>query len=1345
MPYSYLWSNTATTASITGVAAGTYSVTITDNNGCTDSGSSTITEPASLVAATVVDSNASCNGLSDGGATASATGGTMPYSYLWSNTATTASITGVAAGTYTVTITDNNGCTSTSSSTITEPASLVAASVVDSNVTCNGLSDGGMTASASGGTSAYTYSWSNGATTASITGVTAGTYSVTITDANGCTDSASGTVTEPATLVAALVVDSNVSCNGLSDGGATASATGGTMPYSYLWSNTATTASITGVSAGTYSVTITDNNGCTDSGSSTITEPASLVAASVVDSNISCNGLSDGGATASATGGTMPYSYLWSNTATTASITGVAAGTYTVTITDNNGCTSTSSSTITEPATLVAASVVDSSVTCNGLSDGGATASATGGTMPYNYLWSNTATTASITGVSAGTYTVTITDNNGCTSTSSSTVTEPATLIAATVADSMISCNGLSDGGATASATGGTMPYNYLWSNTATTASITGVTAGTYSVTVTDNNGCTNQTSVTITQPATLFTQTNVASTINCYGGNDGQITSTTSGGTTPYSYNWSTGAATSGISNVSVGAYTVTVTDANGCTLTRTQTIAQPDSLSSTFASTSDVSCNGNNDGAIDLSVTGGTSPYTFNWSNSATTEDLATITAGTYTVTITDANGCTLVKSTMISEPDALASDNISVDNVSCNGGNDGSIVIDFIGGTEPYNYLWSTGSIATSATGLSAGTYTVTVTDDNGCTISVSETITEPTLLTASASLGNDVSCNAGTDGSASATSTGGTTPVTYAWSNGATGEDLTGVAAGTYTVTVTDNNGCTATDVVSISEPSAISASVAIDSNVTCNSLSNGGLTVSATGGTGNLSFTWSNGANTAEITGLAAGTYTVTITDDNSCTEVLSEVITEPATLTANAAVDSNVTCATFSDGGATVSANGGTAPYSYVWTNSATTASITGVTANTYTVTVTDNNGCSTTTNVTIGEPNPLLVNIDTDSIVTCNGLANGGVTARASAGTAPYNFAWSTGETSASITQLAAGTYSVTITDANGCVISDEITMTEPTVVSATAVVDSTVKCNGLADGGATVTANGGTAPYTYDWSNGDNTSTISGLVAGVYTVEVTDANGCTDEASISISQPSALNMTTAIEDAIDCYGFTGEISASADGGTRPYNYNWNNGATAIINSNIDAGSYTVTVTDANGCSLVRTQNITQPDSLMLTAVIEPENFQGDGRIDLTVTGGTGTYNYDWDNDQAGDFDDNQDLNTLPTGDYQVIVEDVNGCRDTATYFVPTNVSTLPILEGDAINVFPTPTAGVLNIEHDGLTINQIFIYSMEGRIVYQSNTSQNQIDISNLERATYFMEIHTDKGVVQKRIIRR
>jgi hypothetical protein len=281
---------------------------------------------------------------------------------------------------------------------------------------------------------------------------------------------------------------------------------------------------------------------------------------------VSCNGFYDGGATASATGGTAPYTYSWNNSATTASITGVGAGTYSVTITDANGCTDNTNVTITQPTSLVASAIVDSTVACNGYSNGGATASASGGTAPYSYIWSNSATTASITGVTAGTYSVTITDANGCSDNSSVTITEPTSLAASAIVDSMVTCNAYSNGGATASASGGTAPYTYSWNNSATTASITGVGAGTYSVTITDANGCTDNTSVTITQPTALQATASVDANATCVDNTDGKVSVIVSGGTTAYNYLWNTGATTNTASNLGIGKYYVDVTDMQGC-----------------------------------------------------------------------------------------------------------------------------------------------------------------------------------------------------------------------------------------------------------------------------------------------------------------------------------------------------------------------------------------------------------------------------------------------------------------------------------------------------------------------------------------------------------------------------------------------------------------------------------------------------------------------------------------------------------------------------------------------------------------------------------------------------------
>ncbi len=362
--------------------------------------------------------NVSCFGFSNGSATVNPINGSPPYTYTWSNGATTQTINGLAAGTYTVTVTDNIGETDNTSVIIDQPEALMVSVLIMSSVSCNGGADGSITASAFGGTAPYSYLWSNGDTTATTNNLIAGTYNVTITDANGCSvfSSSSITIIEPAILTVNNL-SSNVSCNGANDGSATVSASGGTMPYTYLWSNAATTSSIDNLVAGIYNVTVTDANGCTSTGLSVVSEPEPLRA--FVDlGNIACRGDNGGMIRSFPTGGTPPYTFLWSTgtgTTTSSIIDNLVAGEYSLTVTDANGCTDISINTITEPDNFITVStIINRNASTNDSSDGTATATASQGNEPYTYSWSNGATTATITGVPAGTYTVSVTDASGC-------------------------------------------------------------------------------------------------------------------------------------------------------------------------------------------------------------------------------------------------------------------------------------------------------------------------------------------------------------------------------------------------------------------------------------------------------------------------------------------------------------------------------------------------------------------------------------------------------------------------------------------------------------------------------------------------------------------------------------------------------------------------------------------------------------------------------------------------------------------------------------------------------------------------------------------------------------------
>ncbi len=908
-PYSYSWNTVPAqlTATATGLKAGNYIVTVTDANLCTDTESVTITEPAAAVLASIgTPVNVLCFGGSTGSATASATGGVGPYSYSWNTVPAqlTATATGLKAGNYIVTVTDANLCTDTESVTITEPESTVVASIGEpTNVLCFGGSTGSATASATGGVGPYSYSWNTvpAQLTATATGLKAGNYIVTVTDANLCTDTESVTITEPeATVIASIGTPVNVLCFGESTGSATASATGGVGPYSYSWNTVPAqlTATATGLKAGNYIVTVTDANLCTDTESVTITEPAAAVLASIgTPVNVLCFGGSTGSATASATGGVGPYSYSWNTVPAqlTATATGLKAGNYIVTVTDANLCTDTESVTITEPAAAVLASIgTPVNVLCFGGSTGSATASATGGVGPYSYSWNTVPAqlTATATGLKAGNYIVTVTDANLCTDTESVTITEPAAAVLASIGTPVnVLCFGGSTGSATASATGGVGPYSYSWNTVPAqlTATATGLKAGNYIVTVTDANLCTDTESVTITEPAAAVLAS-IGTPVNvlCFGGSTGSATASATGGVGPYSYSWNTVPAqlTATATGLKAGNYIVTVTDANLCTDTESVTITEPAAaVLASIGTPVNVLCFGGSTGSATASATGGVGPYSYSW-NTVPAQLTATATglkAGNYIVTVTDANLCTDTETVTITEPASAVGVTTTKTDVVCTGGSTGTATAIPTGGTGSYSYSWDTDPIQTSvtATGLKAGTYTVTVTDANGCTKTASAIVGESPVLLSLLATPVPVTCST-TDGAINLTVTGGTAPFIYAWTGPGTftanTEDLTDLASGIYSVTVTDSYGCVKTTGATVNRNEGVLALNAVPVDETCPNYSNGSISVTVTGGTAPFKYSWSNGATTEDISGLAPGAYTLMVTDALGCVKIVSATV-----------------------------------------------------------------------------------------------------------------------------------------------------------------------------------------------------------------------------------------------------------------------------------------------------------------------------------------------------------------------------------------------------------------------------------------------------------------------------------
>ncbi len=1335
-PLTYNWSNGATTQTVNGLSAGTYALTITDVNGCTKDTTVTLTQPT-LLSLSVSSTSANCFGSASATGTATPSGGIAPYTYLWSNGQTIQTANGLTGGSsYSVTVTDANGCTITGNTTISQPTALSTSGTSSINVSCQGESTGSINLSVSGGTSPYIYIWSNAATTQDLTGLGAGTYSVTITDAQGCTATTSQTLTQPGSVVPLITSTSvngvNVACYGATSGTASVSVTGGTAPFSYLWSTGATTSSVSGLSAGTVSVTITDANGCLGLGQLTLTQPAGPIVITLDSTlnyngqDLSCNGESDGGIYISVSGGTPGYLYFWSNGDITQDILNLAAGTYTVTVFDANGCTATLAETITPPTivTTVLTSPVSgggTNIGCNGESSGSINLTPGGGTLPYTFIWSNGATTEDLISLPAGTYSVTLTDANGCSATSSITLTEPVVFVALITGVTVnggtnITCNGGTDGSASVTATGGTLPYTYLWSNGATTSSISGLGAGLISVTVYDLNGCSNQDSFTFTEPALISITSSLSAyngyNVGCEGGANGSIDATVTGGTSPYNYNWSNGATTQDISSLSAGTYSVTVTDANGCTSTSSETLTEPTPInpvltSPTVTGGTNLSCNGSTDGDINVATSGGVSPHSYLWSNGATTQNLSSVGAGTYTVTVTDGNSCTVTASITLTQPDPVAPTLTSPTftggfNISCNGLFDGIINTIVIGGTSPYTYNWSNGATTQNLGSLTAGTYSVTITDVNGCTSTGSITLTQPTPVVLSFSLstynGSNVGCYGSTNGSIDLTVTGGTGPYTYEWTNEATTQDLTGLTAGTYGVVVNDANGCPAIDSVTLTQPDTLESTLISPTfnggyNVTC--LGNdGSIDLTLAGGTSPFTYLWNNGATTQDLTGLGAGTYNVTVTDANGCTSTGSITLTQSGTLTLAATLSSyngsNISCSGSTDGSIDLTVSGGASPFIYNWSNGATTQDLSLLGAGTYTVTVTDANNCSTTASSTITQPAPLISPTVSSSFnggynVGCNGSTNGSINLTPAGGTAPYTYNWSNGATTQDLAGLGAGTYTVTVTDLNGCTSSTSVALTEPppftnTLTSPTFAGGYNVTCLGN-DGSIDLTPSGGTSPYTYLWNTGATTQDLAGLGDGIYSVTITDANGCTTSGSITLTESTTLSLGAALStyngSNVSCNSSTdGSIDLTVTGGASPFTYNWSNGATTQDLSALGAGTYTVTVTDANNCTVTASATLTPP--VPLTAPTVSSSYNGgyntacngstNGSINLTPTGGTSPFTYNWSNGST-----TQDLTNIGAGIYSVTVTDLNGCT------VSTSVT---LTEPDSIDLTPiSPT----------------------------------------------------------------
>lgn len=1497
-PYTYNWGGGVVTASRTGLAGGTYVVTVTDNNGCSATAIAYINEPTPVVAQVTSTTPASCYNTLDGGITLYVDGGAGSHQIVWNTNPpqNNDTLTNLAPGSYSVVVTDANGCSVTRSATIGSPPPFVISQTSYVNTTCGGT-NGSITINAIGGTGTKTYSLDGGTpqATGAFTNVPPGPHTILIEDANGCDTTYNFTFTTPPPFSLTTTV-TPIGCSGGTTGTIVANGSGGTGLLRYRLGSVApytTNNTFTLLPAGTYVVWVTDAVGCTLTDTVILAAPGSLGVTLAQDS-VSCNGLSDGVVTATGTGGTSPYQFNISGGGPMSAnnvFTGLSAASYTVTITDNFGCTATSTISVRQPAALTV-SLVQDSVDCNGASDGSITASGVGGNAPYQFSIDGGTTYQSsgvFNGLAAGPYTISITDAKGCTGSGNITVRQPSVLAMSPIVDDL-TCPTNPTGAIATNPSGGTAPYqvslnngtfqsspNFLNLTTGTytlilrdakgcfaydtvtvsapggvtislnvtgigcgnpTGSIvatasggvpgyfyninggglqtsgtfTGLTAGFYTVRAYDQSGCFAEDTATIGNVAAI-PLTLVADSVSCFGGNTGQITATVNGGTAGYTFNINGGgySATNVFTGLTANTYTIGVQDGGGCTATAIVTVGQPTQLTAT-ALVDSVDCNGDASGVIVFTATGGVAPYEYSLGSGYQPSNIfAGLSAGSFpNAVVRDAKGCTYSIPLTVYEPVALGLTAVQ-DSVNCNGAADGSITATATGGSGGYEYSIDGGAYGTSGTftGLAAGSYQIDVRDFHYCTQTINVTVLQPADLTLSLA-GGGSNCAGGT-GQITATAGGGSPGYEYQLDAGAWGPTnvFSGLAPNTYTVNVRDQNGCTETANIVLTAPAALTVT-AVQDSVSCGGASDGQITATGSGGSGSFQYSL-DGVNfqvSGVFTGLAAGPYTVTVEDGNACTETVNITVLEPAPLTIGLVQDSascngvadgeitvtagggspnyeysidgtnfqisnvftalaagpytvtlrdaqgctttdnisvlepvllsvsatptDVSCNSTNDGSITVTAGGGSLPYSYDLNSGTPQASnvFNTLSAATYTVNVTDGNGCTQSTTATVGSTSGITVSLVADS-VTCNGLNDGAITVTASsaAGGLEYSLDGTNFQISNIFGSLSAGPYTVTVRDANSCLTTANVTVGQPVTLTATAVQDS-VSCGGAADGTITVTAAGGSPGYTYSINAGapQASNVFTGLAAANYTIDVTDGNSCTAQVNITVLEPDPLTITLATISASCAGGGTGGITVTAGGGSPSYEYSIDGTNFQASNSfpGLAAGPYTVTLRDAEGCTITDNINVTQPTALTITLVQDSVSCNGlsDGTITATAGGGNSVYEYSLD---ATNYQPSNVFTGLAAGPYTVTLRDGNGCTETA------NIS---VLEPAALTLGTTVTDISCNSTNDG----QVDALGAGGSPGYEyslnSGAFQPSGTFANLTANTYTIDVRDANG---------
>lgn len=1298
-PYSYSkdGTNYGSSASFTGLAEGNYTLYVKDASGCAKSIAVSIGLQSKLIASVSAQQNISCFGGNNGSITINTTGsissGAIQYSLDGINYQSSNQFGGLSAKTYQVRVKDNV-CQKSINVTLTEPSAIVLTATVNQHVSCFGGNNAQINASASGGVGGYQYSI-NGATygsSAQFSSLSANNYKIWVKDANGCIkESGIVTVSQPSELIPNVVSVSAVKCFGGNDGSVQLSAAGGTAPYEYAKTggNYQASSNISGLSAGaSQSFTIRDSKNCLKTVTATITQPAARLGVAVVSkSDLTCFQNNTGRIEVNANGGTAGYQFSLDAGAFQGSgvFGSLPAKTYNITGKDANGCTANVSVVLNQPA-LLEGNVNITNNLCFGDQTGKLSGIASGGTTPYQYSLDgqNYQSSTSFNNLTAGNYTVHFKDAQNCRFSRNITVSQPTRLEASANVTQQVSCFEGSNAVALIQAKGGTTPYFYSkdGTNYQNNATFTGLSATTYSMHVKDANGCALQTnSVTPTQPTNLIPSVVEVLNVKCFNGSDGSIQLAASGGVAPYQYSRDNIAyqGSSLFGNLPAATYQLTVKDANSCTKTLTATVTHPSLFTLSQQSKQDLTCFGNNSGQIQVTGNGGTGPYQYSLNNTDFQPSglFTGLAAQGYTIFAKDAHNCATQLTTSFNQPSEISLTVLSKKDIDCEYYARGEFKVVASGSLGNFTYLLSgtdfTQNPVAGASNnegvfsqLKAGNYTITARDHTGCAKDFPVTLVpKNSRIRFEVAKNHPTSCTS-TDGSVAITvANGGRQPYTYRISSQnhfSTNNTFSNLTNGTYYVTVADSL-CAYTELVDLSLPGSIRASYTI-SPISC-ATPNANLSIdNTTGGTGNYTYAIDGNSFSPnrQFNNLKPNLYAITIQDNPlSCKSVVSVEIKEQNRADLKIAERRDVSCFGGNNGYLKALGDNNTGPFTFAINNGSFSSSpeFHNLTLGTYKITAQNRLGCIDSIRVVITQPTPLTGN-HTTRPNNCFGDQTGQITASSSGGTPPYQFSidGNNYQTPVEFNNLFAGQYSLNIRDALGCIFTQSVNLTQPSLVVPTPVVLQHVNCFGGQDGKTQLNVQGGIAPYQYstDGTNYTNENSYANLKANTYAYWVRDAHGCTKTISIEVTQPTDLIPSVVRIEAVKCFaGSDGAVELAGSGGVPPYQYSRDQTqyqSQSVIWGLKEGANQVFYVRDAHNCLKSITATVTQPAKPVFVKVASKKDllcFQDNtGQIELLADGGTAPYQYSLDN---ASYQSSTIFDRLAAGPYRLFIKDANQC----------------------------------------------------------------------------------------------